>query len=80
MPSTKYVQYFIANVLNVFDSFDQENIKFEILKSLADLSVHYNGNASNNLLQNLNVDPKNNLKLLYNILIVSLILFIFLFK
>lgn len=45
-PSTKYVTYYIRNVLGLLQELADDNLKFEILKSLAELSAHYGGASS----------------------------------
>jgi hypothetical protein len=46
VPSTKYVNYYLENVLVVFNSVKNDDIQFEIIKSLADLCSHFNGNSN----------------------------------
>lgn len=41
MPSTKYVNSYIENVLSIFNEISDESLKFEILKAFADLCSHY---------------------------------------
>lgn len=40
-PSTKYFTYYVRNVLSVLQQLEDDNLKFEILKSLAELSIFY---------------------------------------
>jgi hypothetical protein len=55
---TKYVNLYLENVLTVFNKIDDENVKFEVLKALSDMCLHYNGTsvpASVNSLSNLEI-------------------------
>ena len=57
------------NVLSVFKQIADESIRFEILKSLADLCVHYNLNAQSAVDQTVVSSCSNYLTVLYELLI-----------
>jgi len=62
--STKYVNFYLENVLTIFNKIGDEHVKFEVLKAFADMCLHYNGASA---------DPVNslrNLEILYDIMIV----------
>lgn len=60
--STKFVNYYLSNLLSVFTSLTDHSLNFDILKSFAELCMYYNGNnQANNSIQNLEI--------LYNIMI-----------
>jgi hypothetical protein len=64
--STKYVNFYLENVMTIFNKIGDENVKFEVLKAFADMCLHYNGTSA---------DPANslkNLEILFDILIVML--------
>ncbi len=62
--STKFVNYYLANLLSVFASLADQTLTFDILKSFAELCVYYNGhNQANNSVHNLEI--------LYNLMIVT---------
>ncbi|CAF0728769.1 unnamed protein product [Brachionus calyciflorus] len=42
--SNKYVNFYIENVMKIFNQISDETIRFEILKSFADLCSHYHTN------------------------------------
>jgi hypothetical protein len=62
--STKYVNFYLENVLTIFNKIGDEHVKFEVLKAFSDMCLHYNGASA---------DPVNslrNLDILYDIMIV----------
>ena len=60
--STKYVNYYMNNVLQIVPKISDESIKFEILKSFAELCIHYNGVGGD--------VTATNIEILYNIDII----------
>ena len=71
VPSAKHVNLFIQNVLGSFVKLScDENTKFEILKSLADMCVHYNSNPLASAVQQSNQsETKDIMGTLYDVLI-----------
>ena len=66
MQSTKYVNFYLENVLTIFNKIGDEHVKFEVLKAFSDMCLHYNGANSANVENSLR-----NLEILYDILIVN---------
>lgn len=63
--SNKYVSMFIDNVLVIFDQITDEEIKFEILKSFADLCSFYTSMLATDKVSDKQVDTVFNLLLSY---------------
>lgn len=60
--STKFVIHYLDNVISIVHKLTDETVKFEILKSFAELCIHYHSNPQH--------QPNNlNLEILYNLLI-----------
>lgn len=63
--STKFVNWYLENLLPIFSKLKDESTNFEILKSFAELCIYYDGQiAANNSIHNLNT--------LYDLLLVYL--------